>query len=130
MALYLQTDHFAAFFAKTLRTVKPLSHWTATVLRQLATYIASGSQSSLETVASDSQFLRICRQVAQKSRENFEHVQKFYATKFLAKWSQSHRGCLEPVANLSPTPRNLVAIILEHKIFARQLRLKCEPIAT
>ena len=34
--------------------VKPLSHWTATVLRQLATDIASGSQSSLETVASDS----------------------------------------------------------------------------
>ena len=33
---------------------KPLSHWTATVLRQLATDIASGSQSSLETVASDS----------------------------------------------------------------------------
>ena len=35
-------------------TLKPLSHWTATVLRQLATDIASGSQSSLETVASDS----------------------------------------------------------------------------
>ena len=34
--------------------VKPLSHWTATVLRQLATDIASGSPSSLETVASDS----------------------------------------------------------------------------
>ena len=34
--------------------VKPLSHWTATVLRQLATDIASGSQSSLETVASSS----------------------------------------------------------------------------
>ena len=34
--------------------LKPLSHWTATVLRQLATDIASGSQSSLETVASDS----------------------------------------------------------------------------
>ena len=34
--------------------LKPLSHWTATVLRQLATDIGSGSQSSLETVASDS----------------------------------------------------------------------------
>ena len=34
--------------------VKPLSHWTVTILRQLATDIASGSQSSLETVASDS----------------------------------------------------------------------------
>ena len=34
--------------------LKPLFHWTATVLRQLATDIASGSQSSLETVASDS----------------------------------------------------------------------------
>ena len=34
--------------------IKPLSHWTATVLRQLATDIASGSQSSLEIVASDS----------------------------------------------------------------------------
>ena len=34
--------------------LQPLSHWTATVLRQLATDIASGSQSSLETVASDS----------------------------------------------------------------------------
>ena len=33
----------------------------------------------------------MCRQVAQSSRENFEHVQKFYATKFLAKWSQSSR---------------------------------------
>ena len=31
-----------------------LSHWTATVLRQLAKDIASGSQSSLEIVASDS----------------------------------------------------------------------------
>ena len=61
----------------------------------------------------------MCRQVAQSSREDFEHVQKFYATKFLAKWSQSHRECLEPVANLSPTPRNLVAVILEHDIFAR-----------
>ena len=101
------------------RFLKPLSHWTATVLRQLATDIASGSQSSLETVASDSQFPRMCRQVAQSSRENFEHVQKFYATKFLAKWSQSHRGCLEAVANLSPTPRNLVAIIFEQDIFAR-----------
>ena len=99
--------------------VKPLSHWTATVLRQLATDIASGSQSSLETVASDSSFPRMCRKVAQSSRENFEHVQKFYATKFLANWSQSHRGCLEPVANLSPIPRNLVAIILEQDIFAR-----------
>ena len=39
---------------KATGTVKPLSHWTATVLRQLATDIASGSQSSLETVASDS----------------------------------------------------------------------------
>ena len=37
-----------------LLTLKPLSHWTATVLRQLATDIARGSQSSLETVASDS----------------------------------------------------------------------------
>ena len=36
------------------RAFKPLSHWTATVLRQLVTDIASGSQSSLETVASDS----------------------------------------------------------------------------
>ena len=61
----------------------------------------------------------MCREVAQSSRENFEHVQKFYATKFLAKWSQSDRGCLEPIANLSPTPRNLVAIILEQDIFAR-----------
>ena len=34
--------------------LKPLSHCTATVLRQLATDIASCSQSSLETVASDS----------------------------------------------------------------------------
>ena len=34
--------------------LKPLSHWTATVLRKLATNIASGSQSSLQTVASDS----------------------------------------------------------------------------
>ena len=34
--------------------LKPLSHWTATVLRQLATDIASGSQSSLETVTIDS----------------------------------------------------------------------------
>ena len=58
------------------------------------------------------------RQVAQSSRENSEHVQKFDATKFLAKWSQSHRGCLEPDVNLSPTPRNLVAIILEHNEFA------------
>ena len=32
-------------------SLKPLSHWTATVLRQLATDIASRSQSSLETVA-------------------------------------------------------------------------------
>ena len=54
-----------------------------------------------------------------KSSRKFEHVQKFYATKFLAKWSQSHRGCLETVANLSPTPRNLVAVILEQDIFAR-----------
>ena len=61
----------------------------------------------------------MCRQKAQSSRENFEHVQKSYATKFLAKWLQSHRVCLETVANLSPTPRNLVAIILEHDIFAR-----------
>ena len=72
----------------------------------------------------------MCRQVAQSSRENFEHVQKFYATKFLAKWSQSHRGCLETVANLSPTPRNLVAIILEHNIFCEiiktKLRIKCD----
>ena len=37
-----------------LLPLKPLSHWTATVLRQLATDIASGSPSSLETVASDS----------------------------------------------------------------------------
>ena len=48
----------------------------------------------------------MCRQVAQSSRENFEHVQKFYATKFLAKWSQSHRGCLEPVEKI---PRKMVA---------------------
>ena len=41
-------------FKVLLVQVKPLSHWTATVLRQLATDIASGSQSSLETVASDS----------------------------------------------------------------------------
>ena len=34
--------------------LKPLSHWTATVLRQLATDIASGSHSSLETVESKS----------------------------------------------------------------------------
>ena len=61
----------------------------------------------------------MCRQVAQSSRENFEHVQKFYATKFLAKWLHSDRGCLEPIANLLPTPRNLVAIILEQDIFAR-----------
>ena len=99
--------------------LKPLSHWTATVLRQLVTDIASGSQSSLETDASDSLFPRMCRQVAQSSHENFEHVQKFYATKFLANWLQSHHGCLEPVANLSPTPSNLVAIILEQDIFAR-----------
>ena len=65
--------------------LKPLSHWTATVLRQLATDIANGSPSSLKTVASDSLYPRMCRQVAQSSRENFEHVQKFYATKFLAK---------------------------------------------
>ena len=92
-------------------------------MRQLATVTASGSQSSLETVASDSLFPGMCRQVAQSSRVNFEHVQKFYAKKFLAKWSQSHRGCLETVANLSPTPRNLVATNLEQDIFARQLRL-------
>ena len=48
----------------------------------------------------------MCRQVAQSSRENFEHVQKFYATKFLAKWSQSHRGCLETVADPSQFSRN------------------------
>ena len=41
-------------YLKSVQIVKPLSHWTATVLRQLATDIASGSQSSLETVASDS----------------------------------------------------------------------------
>ena len=45
---------YATFLRVALRNVKPLSHWTATVLRQLATDIASGSQSSLETVASDS----------------------------------------------------------------------------
>ena len=72
----------------------------------------------------------MCRQVAQSSRENFEHVQKFYATKFLAKWSQSHRGCLETVANLSPTPRNLVAIILGQDIICEtiktKLRINCD----
>ena len=78
----------------------------------------------LKAVSKQSQVIRnvlacVAKCMAQSSRENFEHVQKFYATKFLAKWSQSHRGCLETVANLSPTPRNLVAIILEHDIFAR-----------
>ena len=67
------------------KLVKPLSHWTATVLRQLATDIASGSLNSLETVASDSQSPCMCRQVAQSNRENFEHVQKFHVTKYLAK---------------------------------------------
>ena len=76
------------------------------------------------------QWFVISSHVSQRSRENFEHVQKFYATKFLAKWSQSHRECLETVANLSPTPRNLVAKILDYETFARWIRLNCEPIAT
>ena len=70
---------------KIMNKLKPLSHWTATVLPQLVTGMASGMQSSLETIASDSLFPRMCRQVAQSSHQNFEHVQKFYATKFLAK---------------------------------------------
>ena len=45
----------------------------------------------------------MCRQVAQSSHENFDHVQKFYATKILAKWSQSHR---ELVADPSQFSRN------------------------
>ena len=87
------TDFFKSMGVDNKRLLKPLSHWTATVLRQLATDIASGSQSSLETVAIDSKFPRMCRQVAQSSCENFEHVPKFYATKSRAKWSQSHPRC-------------------------------------
>ena len=49
-----KSDLFFIFCQTKILVVKPLSHWTATVLRQLATDIASGSQSSLETVASDS----------------------------------------------------------------------------
>ena len=45
---FVEIDH------EIISTVKPLSHWTATVLRQLATSIASGTQSNFETVASDS----------------------------------------------------------------------------
>ena len=55
--LKIKTDLYKAITllkCVMLLTLKPLSHWTATVLRQLATNIVSGSQSSLETVASDS----------------------------------------------------------------------------
>ena len=43
---------------------------------------------------------------------------------------QSHRGCLKPVVNLSPTPRTFIAIILEHHIFTKinktELQTNCD----
>ena len=59
LSLFMSKYHIVGNHMSQLNSVqngilKPLSHWTATVLRQLATDIASGSQSSLETVASDS----------------------------------------------------------------------------
>ena len=99
--------------------LQPLSHWTATVLRQLATDIASGSQSSLETVGSDWLFPRMCRQVAQSSRENFEHVQNINAKKIprkmVAQSSRVSRKRRELVADPLQFNRNL----LEHDKFAR-----------
>ena len=61
----------------------------------------------------------MCRQVAQSSRENFEHVQKILCDKIprkiVAKSSRVSRARRKLVAD----PCNLVAIILEHDIFAR-----------
>ena len=45
---------------------------SATVLRQLATDIANGSYNSLETVASDSLFPRMCRLVVAKILNMFK----------------------------------------------------------
>ena len=91
---------------------KPLSHWTVTVLRHLATDIASGSQSSLETVASDSIFPRMCCKVVAKILNMFKNFMR-------QNFSQNGRNNIAGVSNPSPTPRNLVAILLEHDIFAR-----------
>ena len=49
-----ETQFLVLKFILWMDIIKPLSHWTATVLRQLATDIASGSRSSVEKVASDS----------------------------------------------------------------------------
>ena len=46
---------------------------SVTVLRQLATDIAKGSYNSLETVASDSLFPRMCRQVVAKNLNMFKN---------------------------------------------------------
>ena len=132
--LYRQSKVFS-FPKKSIQNtnilrLKPLSHWTATVLQQLATDIASGSQGSLETVASDSLFPGMCRHVAQSSRENFEHVQKFYATKFHAKWLKVLAGVLNPsrtcVADLSQFSCNHFGT----RHICKIIRLNCESIAT
>ena len=44
--------------------------------------------------------------------------------------SQIGRKVIAGVSNPSPTPRNLVVIILEHDIFARQIKLNCDIIET
>ena len=71
----------------------------------------------------------MCRQVAQSSRENFEHVQKFYATKFLtlvAKSSRVSRTRRELVADPSQFSRNRFGKQHICEINKTELRTNCD----
>ena len=100
-------------FCDSMRELVSKLSWTARKVRN----ILAGVENWLRTVC-----------------ENFEHVQNFYATKLRAKQSQSHRMCLEPVANHSQTHRNLVSASHNvRRIFhtnKNKLRTNCDSFAS
>ena len=71
----------------------------------------------------------MCRQVAQSSRENFEHVQKIYATKFprkiVAKSSRVSQTSRELVTDLSQFSRNHFGTRHICEINKNELRTNC-----
>ena len=70
-----------------------------------------------------SQFPRVSRRTSLWCRLNFEHVQKISVTNFLSKYSQSRRGCLEPVSD--PSQFNF-----RESEGATNVRQLCEGLAT
>ena len=85
------------------------------------------SPNSRKTVAWHRQVFACVANWSWTVRESFGHVQKIYATKFLAGQSPSHRMCREPVANPSQTFAGTLHVIFRDPQNATNImQYKCD----